>query len=65
MTHTPAVQPSLTAAAAHEQVHDLLRAAASSRTAACLPDRKRHRTPRRRPAWWVRIATRTATTRTA
>ena len=65
MTHTPAYQPSLTAAVAHEHVNDLLRAADASRIAACLPDDKGPRTPRRRPAWWLRIATRTATPRTA
>ena len=57
MNHTPAHQESLTAAVAHEHIRDLLRAADSSRIAACLPDRKAHRTPRRRPAWWLRIAT--------
>ena len=65
MTHTTAYQPSLTAAVAHEHVNDLLRAADASRVAACLPDGKGHRTPRRRPAWWLRIATRTTTVRTA
>ena len=65
MTHTPAYQPSLTAALAHEHVNDLLRAAAASRVAGCLPDENGHRTPRRRPAWWLRIATRTTTARTA
>jgi hypothetical protein len=64
MTHTPAYQHSLTAAVAHEHVNDLLRAADASRAAACLPDEKGHRTPRRRPAWWLRVATRTATVRT-
>jgi len=65
MTHTPAFQQSLTAAVAHEHVRDLLRAADASRVAACLPDGKGHRTPRRRPAWWLRIATHTPTPRTA
>ena len=65
MTHTPAYQHSLTAAVAHEHVNDLIRAADASRVAACLPDEKAHRTPRHRPAWWLRIATRTATPRTA
>ena len=65
MTHTPAYQHSLTAAVAHEHVNDLLRAADASRVAACLPDGQGPRTPRRRPAWWLRIATRTATPRTA
>jgi hypothetical protein len=65
MNHTPAYQLSLTAAVAHEHVNDLLRAADASRIAACMPDGKGHRTPRRRPAWWLRIATRTAIARTA
>ena len=65
MTHTPAYQHSLTAAVAHEHVRELLQAADASRIAACLPDEKGHRTPRRRLAWWLRIATRTATIRTA
>ena len=65
MTHTPAHQHSLTAAVAHEHLRDLLRVADASRVAACLPDGKGHRTPRRRPAWWLRIATRTTTIRTA
>jgi hypothetical protein len=65
MTHIPAYQHSLTAAVAHERIGDLLRAAHASRVAACLPDENGHRTPRRRPAWWLRIVTRTATVRTA
>ena len=65
MTHTPAYQQSLTAAVAHEHINDLLRAADASRVAACLPDEKGLRTSRRRPAWWLRIATRTTTIRTA
>ena len=66
MTHTEMTyQPSLTAAAAREHVNDLLRAADASGVAAHLPDRDRHRTPRRRPAWWLRITTRSATPRTA
>ena len=65
MTHTPAYQQSLTAAVAHEHVRDLLRAADASRVAGCLPDEKGHRTPRRRPGWWLRVATRTTTIRTA
>jgi hypothetical protein len=65
MNHTPAYQLSLTAAVAHEHVNDLLRAAAASRVAGCLPDENGHRTPRRRPAWWLRIATRPAIARTA
>ena len=65
MTHTPAFQPSLTAAVAHEHVNDLLRAADASRVVGCLPDENGHRTTRRRPAWWLRIATGTTTIRTA
>ena len=65
MTHTSGYQQSLTADVAHETVRDLPQAADSSRIAACLPDGQGHRSPRRRPAWWVRIATRTATVRTA
>lgn len=58
-------QHSLTAAVAREHVDDLLRAADASRVAAYLRDRNPHRTPRRRPAWWLRITTRSATLRTA
>jgi hypothetical protein len=65
MTHTPAYQQSLTAAVASEHIRDLLRAADASRVAACLPDGQGHRTPRRRLDWWLRIATRTTTPRTA
>ena len=65
MTHTSGYQQSLTAAVAHETVRNLLQAADSARIAACLPDGQRPRTPRRRPSGWLRIATRTATVRTA
>lgn len=65
MNPTSGYQQSLTAAVVDEHVRDLLRAADASRIAACAPDRTAHRTPRRRPAWWLRIATRTATLRTA
>lgn len=58
-------EPSQTAAVAREHVNDLLRAADAYRVAAYLPDGKRHRTPRRRPAWWLRITTRSMTPRTA
>jgi hypothetical protein len=58
-------QHSLSAAVAREHVSDLLRAAGASRVAACLPDGIGHRTPRRRPAWWLRIATRSTSPRTA
>ena len=58
-------QPTLTAAVAHERVNDLLREAARSRTAAKLTGRTRHRTPRRRPLWWVRVTARPASLRTA
>ena len=65
MNPTFGYQQSLTAAVADEHVRGLLRATDASRIAACLPDRTGHRAPRRRPAWWLRIATRTATLRTA
>ena len=65
MTHTAPNQHSLTAAVAHEHVNALLRAADASRVAAFLPDGKGPRTPRRRLAWWLSIATRTTTVRTA
>jgi hypothetical protein len=58
-------QHTLTAAVAREHVNDLLRAADASRVAAYLPDGKRHQTPHRRPAWWLRITTRSMTPRTA
>jgi hypothetical protein len=52
----------LTAAVAREHVNDLIRAADAHRLAADLPDRTgHHTTPRRRPAWWLRVTTRTAT----
>ena len=35
-------------------IEDLLRDARRSRAAALLPGPTRHRTPRRRPAWWLR-----------
>ena len=57
--------PSLTGAVAREHVTDLLREATSSRQAAELPRRDRHRTPRRRGLWWIRVTTRSATPRTA
>ncbi|HEX6935255.1 MAG TPA: hypothetical protein VF227_01910 [Actinomycetes bacterium] len=47
--------PTITAAAAHEHVRDLLRAAEISRTVADVPDR--HHTPRRRPVWWTHVLT--------
>jgi hypothetical protein len=58
-------QPTLSGALAHEHVTDLLRQAATSRAAAQLPDDPtRHRTPRRRSLWWVRVTARTVTART-
>jgi hypothetical protein len=52
----------LTVSIARELVRDRLHDADVSRAAADLPDRHRHRTPRRRRPWW-RIATvRTART---
>ena len=46
--------PTLTGALANAHVEDLLRDARRSRAAALLPGPTRHRTPRRRPAWWLR-----------
>ena len=58
-------QPTLSAAFATERINDLLRDAARSRTAAELSNGSRHRTPRRRPLWWVQVTARTASLRTA
>ena len=58
-------QPTLTAAVARERVNDLLRDAARSRAAAELSNGTRHRTPRRRPLWWVQVTARPASLRTA
>jgi len=57
--------PSLTAATAREHVADLHRAAEASRVLAALPGGRRHRTPRRRPTWWLSVVTRTAAPPTA
>jgi hypothetical protein len=57
--------PSLTAAIAHEHIVELHRAAEASRVLAALPGGRRHRTPRRRPTWWLQVVTRTAAARTA
>ena len=66
MTTTAATySPSLTGAVAREHVNDLLREATSSRAAAELPRRNPHRTPRRRPMWWVRVTARPSNPRTA
>jgi hypothetical protein len=46
--------PTLTGALANAHVEDLLRDARRSRTAAQLAGPTRHRTPRRRPGWWLR-----------
>ena len=46
--------PTLTGALAQSHIEDLLRDARRSRVAAHLPSPTRHRTPRRRPAWWLR-----------
>jgi hypothetical protein len=62
---TTAYQPTLTGAVAREHVNDLLHEATASRQAAELPRRNRHRTPRRRALWWIRVTTRSATPRTA
>ena len=51
--------PSLTGALAQAHIEDLLRDARLSRAAALLPGPTRHRTPRRRPAWWLRGTVRT------
>ena len=59
---TTGYQPTLTGALAREHVTDLLRTAGASRAAAQLP-RNPHRTPRRRPLWWIRT-TRAATPHT-
>jgi hypothetical protein len=54
-------QPTLRGALAREHLRDLRRAADVSRGVPELP--RRHRTPRRRPAWWIRITTRRADAR--
>ena len=51
--------PTLTAAVAAEYHRDRVRSAERSRLIADLPDRPRHRVSRRRPAWWIRVATTT------
>jgi hypothetical protein len=53
MTST-AYHSSLTGALAREHLDDLLRDAAAVRTAKQLPEPEPHKTPRRRPAWWLR-----------
>ena len=53
-TYVSTYSPTLTGALAHAHVEDLLRDARRSRAAALLPGPTRHRTPRRRPAWWLR-----------
>jgi len=66
MTSTAATYyPSLTGAVAREHVNDLLREATASRAAAGLARQDRHRTPRRRALWWIRVTARSATPRTA
>lgn len=45
--------PTLTAALAHEHTRTLLLAAERSRRLAAVPGR--HRTPRRRPLWWIGV----------
>jgi hypothetical protein len=62
---TTTYQPTLTGAVAREHVNDLLREATLSRAAAQLPGRNPHRTPRRRPLWWVRVTARQSNPRTA
>jgi hypothetical protein len=51
---TTAYHSSFTAALAQEHLSDLLREAAAARKANELPARDPHKTPRRRPAWWLR-----------
>jgi len=53
MTST-AYRSSLTGALAGEHISDLLRDAALARKAKELPAREPYKTPRRRPAWWLR-----------
>jgi len=67
VTSTASTQyyPSLTGAIASEHIVDLQRAAEASRVLAALPGGRRHRTPRRRPTWWLSVVTRTAAPRTA
>lgn len=43
----------LTAAVAQERIADLHRAARKAQPGAEVP--RRHRVPRRRPAWWTRV----------
>ena len=62
---TTTYQPTPTGAVAREHVNDLLREATLSRAAAQLPGRNPHRTPRRRPPWWVRVTARQSNPRTA
>jgi hypothetical protein len=62
---TTSYYPSLTGAVAREHVNDLLREATVSRAAAQLPRRNPHRTPRRRPLWWLRVTARPSNPRTA
>jgi hypothetical protein len=51
-------QPTVRGAVAREHLRDLRRAADVARGLPELP--RRHRTPRRRPAWWIRVTTRRA-----
>lgn len=55
--------PTLTGALAREHVSDLLRAAEAARRTTDLPRSSRHRTPRRRPVWWLGVTARTAGSR--
>jgi len=67
VTSTASTQyyPSLTAAIAREHIAELHRAAEATRVLAALPRGRRHRTPRRRPTWWLSVVTRTSAPRTA
>jgi len=49
-----AYHSSFSAALAQEHLSDLLREAAAARQARELPAREPHKTPRRRPVWWLR-----------
>lgn len=50
----------LSSAVAYERVQDMLRAAERSRTVRDVSPHDRHRTPRRRVAWWHRATARIA-----
>jgi hypothetical protein len=62
---TTSYQSTLSAAVAHEHINDLLRVAAQSRAGAQASSRDPHRTPRRRPLWWIHVLARQTTPRVA